>query len=121
MVAATPDPLYTKLLEQGIMLLVAAVVSAGGALVGVLIYIYKQGQKGFSEALESLEKRIGEIAKSLAGISEKLFERTDGLSERAAELEGRMERQEAICWERHGNGQYPFRRKTDSPKGADEP
>jgi hypothetical protein len=113
-VAATPDPLYTKLLEQGIVLLAAAVVTVGGALGGVLIYIYKQGQKGFSEALTSLENRIGEIAKSLSTLSEKLFERTD-------DHESRLSAMEAVCRDRHNGGQYPYRRKTDSPRIIEDP
>ncbi len=110
----TPDPLYTKLLEQGIILLSATVVTVGGALCGILIYIYQQGQKGFSEALESLENRIGEIAKSLSNLAEKLFERTD-------DHESRLSAMEAVCRDRHGGGQYPYRRKTDSPHGIEEP
>lgn len=112
--AATPDPLYTKLLEQGIVLLAAAVVTVGGALGGVLIYIYKQGQKGFSAALTSLENRIGDIAKSLATLSEKLFERTD-------DHESRLSAMEAVCRDRHSGGQYPYRRKSDSPRIAEDP
>lgn len=112
--AASPDPLYAKLLEQGIILLSAAVITIGGALCGILIYIYQQGQKGFSEALESLENRIGEIAKSLSNLSEKLFDRTDDHESRLAAIEAR-------CQERHGGGQYPYRRKSDVPRSVEDP
>lgn len=119
--AATPDPLYTKLLEQAIILLAASVVAVGGALGGVLIYIYKKGQEGFSSALQSLENRIGEIATSLCDLSEKLFERTDVLKDKTANLESRFERREGICDERHNHGEYPYRRKHDTPRGAEDP
>ena len=119
MAAPSPDLLYVALLEKALAWLAAAFIVVGGSFSGVIVYIYKQGQKTVTNSLDSMEKRIGDVADSLGKMAEKLFDKTDELSDRTAHLESKFERREGICEERHGST-YPYRRITDRTPHPEE-
>lgn len=100
---------HPDIVTKAIQLLAGAVVTTitvlGGALVGVILYVWHQHKKTsesnfelFREELKdlsaSLRDEIGKVAQNLEGITKLIFDRQNELAQKVTEIDTR-------CYERH--------------------